>query len=847
LDTGGGAVSSVQITLQRDSDSLFWTGSIWAGAIWLPASGTTSWTFTIDDALFGNGINYTVSARAFDTAGNITTTGYGSTVFLYDSLAPVAIANNANSNWFISRNTTLSATDSGGVGIAIARYKWDILDFNAACTTGGTATYINGESIVVPAGSHRLYLCTADMAGNVGTSDSGADQYRVDAIAPGTEVTIANLSYGPISFIHDSTINGTATDNGDSGVASVQITIRRDSDLQYFNGSGWQAGISWLTASGTTAWTYSIIDETYFGNAITYTVQARATDTAGNTTSSGLGTDSFIYDNSGPTTASIFANPSSGTHMADQEFVVTIGVDGDGEQFTSFGATVNTTNLTIVSLTKGSSVSQWTTEPNSGSLSFFGAVTGSTGNVTVYTLTVKGIASGIAQINITDSLVLQTDGINVVEIPVTPVSGSYTINTVTAPSSLVLYTPATSPGNVPAPVITVGGVANGDTVRIYTDGTCTTPVGTAVSSGATVNITSSTLTQGSYIFKASLTNSLGSLSPCSTATVAYELDTTLPVVITGGAQHMYPNINRTFTATSTDNNSGIDTNTWIKQAETRPATVTFGNATGLTTTAKANTYGTFTLRLTAVDKAGNSGYGETSLIIHKNGDIDNDGYVDNDDYTLLMFNWGDSPLNDMADFTREGLVDNDDFTILMYWWEEAPDYSLFTNQSLCITETSGDPCLVTQPSAVPASTWSNTATNVWKDNRTGLYWSEYKGGMSNSFTTGCGFFSTTPRGNYDGTGCGNAIDYCAGLSQVAVSAESAKTDWYLPTIKELQQAQINDIYNKAGPAFTPSYYYWSSSEVSYLSSKANYFYTSLGITWNNNKTATEAMRCVRRD
>lgn len=91
------------------------------------------------------------------------------------------------------------------------------------------------------------------------------------------------------------------------------------------------------------------------------------------------------------------------------------------------------------------------------------------------------------------------------------------------PSSLSLITPATSPGNLATPTIRVSGVKNGDTVKIFSDSSCSTEQGSAVASGATVDITTSSLAVGSYSFYATSTNALNNSSSCSAANVAYIL------------------------------------------------------------------------------------------------------------------------------------------------------------------------------------------------------------------------------------------------------------------------------------------------------------------------------------
>ena len=152
-------------------------------------------------------------------------------------------------------------------------------------------------------------------------------------------------------------------------------------------------------------------------------------------------------------------------------------------------------------------------------------------------------------------------------------------------------------------------------------------------------------------------------------------------------------------------------------------------------------------------------------------------------------------------------------------------------------------------------TSSATSAHVWQDTRTGLYWSYSLGSYTNSFTQvstgGCTFFSSTPRSSYTSSNtvpaCGNAINACATLSLASTEGQSAKTDWYLPSQKELQRAYRNGIYNQAGSTFTTTSYFWSSTEYSSDSTYAWYVYLRNGTTDGNLKTNSIAARCVRRD
>jgi hypothetical protein len=162
------------------------------------------------------------------------------------------------------------------------------------------------------------------------------------------------------------------------------------------------------------------------------------------------------------------------------------------------------------------------------------------------------------------------------------------------------------------------------------------------------------------------TEKIAKTTAINDAIAALVAETSNPLVVAGVHQDAYPNWIMNFTGTASDNESGIQATEWTKQSG--PGTVTFGSAGELSTTASGNSAGTYVLRLTATDMAANSDYDETNLIVHRAGDINNDGLVNEDDFTLLMFNWGDAPVNPMSDYTRDGLVNEDDFTILMYWF-----------------------------------------------------------------------------------------------------------------------------------------------------------------------------------
>lgn len=101
----------------------------------------------------------------------------------------------------------------------------------------------------------------------------------------------------------------------------------------------------------------------------------------------------------------------------------------------------------------------------------------------------------------------------------------------TSPSSISRQSPTNAIGTDPTPTLTVNGTVSGNTVKIFTDSSCSTEVGSAAASGSSVNITSSALSLGSYVFYANSTNSYET-SNCSTASVLYTYATPYAAVTT---------------------------------------------------------------------------------------------------------------------------------------------------------------------------------------------------------------------------------------------------------------------------------------------------------------------------
>ena len=152
----------------------------------------------------------------------------------------------------------------------------------------------------------------------------------------------------------------------------------------------------------------------------------------------------------------------------------------------------------------------------------------------------------------------------------------------------------------------------------------------------------------------------------------------------------------------------------------------------------------------------------------------------------------------------------------------APDWSTFSQQIL--------EDAAAADSTTEESSWINTAgtatTGVWKDNRTGLYWSAAIGSYtwSTAWTT------------------------CDNLSLNAIGDSSPETNWYLPTQKELMMAYIDGIYNQTNTTFTSSSGNWANTTSTINNSYADTVELSEGeVNIYTSKGSTVSTRCVRRD
>jgi LmbE family N-acetylglucosaminyl deacetylase len=304
-DVGSG-IQKVELSIRQASGNFYWDGIAFTSAseVFVTAAGTSSWSYAFPAASFPSDGQYIVTVRATNNAGN--TTDPSARTFTLDMVAagssvtfPTAAAAYRAATWNVGCATagfcgTATDATSGvqGVQLSIRRGTgnyWNGTSFGSpsevwVSATGTTSwTYPFAASLFPASTNYTIRVRATDNVGNVQTPSSATFSY--DTANPSSAVTfpVANASYTTASWntgCPTPGICGTASD-ALSGVAKVEISIRRGS-ANYWNGTAFASTSEvFLTATGTTAWSFAF-PASNFPAAANYTIRLRATDKAGN-------------------------------------------------------------------------------------------------------------------------------------------------------------------------------------------------------------------------------------------------------------------------------------------------------------------------------------------------------------------------------------------------------------------------------------------------------------------------------------------------------------------------------------------------------------------------------------
>jgi len=283
--TGGSGIGRVNLLLQRNSDGKYWDkiAAGWVGVASAASAPVLSTTlaggiWTLGSSLPG-GTNlpdgtYTLTATAYDKAGNNNSSTITVTV---DKTAPPTInftaptSNNVLTS--LAATTGTAADNAGGSGLAavtvqLYRYANTRIGTIGGYWGGGSnwaTTYTAAHervaigttawSLTLPtpaqgltSGRYRLRATGKDRAGNANIS--GYVYFTVDPTAPASISFTTPINNEPIVGLP--LVNITASDDsGGSGIAHVELTMRRNSDSRFWTGAN-ATGWGTMTALSTT-------------------------------------------------------------------------------------------------------------------------------------------------------------------------------------------------------------------------------------------------------------------------------------------------------------------------------------------------------------------------------------------------------------------------------------------------------------------------------------------------------------------------------------------------------------------------------------------------------------------
>jgi gliding motility-associated-like protein len=271
-----------------------------------------NWSVTVPngDALADG--TYTVSATATDAAGNTSPVGTGTLVV--DTTAPAAPV--------VTSQTTNDTTPTvAGTAEANSTVSVVINGITYTTTANGSGVWSVDVPTALADGTYTVSATATDVAGN--TSPVGTGTLVVDTTAPAAPVVTSQVTSDTTP-----TVSGTA----EAG-STVAVTIN---------------GVTYTTAADTNGnWSVTVpnVDELADG---TYTVSARATDAAGNT--SPVGTGTLVVDTtapSAPVVASQTTSDTTPTVSGTAEAGSTVVVNINGVTYTTTADTNGNWSVTV--------------------------------------------------------------------------------------------------------------------------------------------------------------------------------------------------------------------------------------------------------------------------------------------------------------------------------------------------------------------------------------------------------------------------------------------------------------------------------------------------------------------
>jgi formylmethanofuran dehydrogenase subunit C len=466
---------------------------------------------------------YTIYAKSADPAGNLSSCSVASLSYTINLTGPTVTnvtSSTANGAYKAAQAVSIQVVFSSIVNVTgtpqIALNTVETVDY-----VSGTGTNTLTFTYTVQPGDTSAdldYVATNSLTLNGGTiQDALTNNATLTLAVPGA----ANSLGANKNIVIDTTAPGVpsaltlvtpASSPSNNQTPTIHVAGVANTDLvTLYSDSSCTAAISSATAAAGA--TVNITTNSLAAAA--YTIYAKSADPAGNTSTCSVASLAYTVDLTAPTVTNVTSSTANGTYKATQavsiQVVFSKAVTVTGTPQLTLGTTPNetvnyasgtgTTSLTFTYTVQAGDNSADLDYAATTSLTLNGGtIVDAAGNAATLTLAAPAAAGSLGA---NKNIVIDTLAPN-------------------TPNSLVLTTPASSPGTNATPVITVGAVVAGDIVTLYTDFMCAAPISVGTTSaGATVAVTTNALAVGAYTFYAQAVDAVGNASACSTANVSY--------------------------------------------------------------------------------------------------------------------------------------------------------------------------------------------------------------------------------------------------------------------------------------------------------------------------------------
>ena len=308
----GTTITSTQVAVEDTSASKWWNSSAFSASTqtFVAASGNTTWMFTLAAQNLTTGDTYSVVAQATDSAGNPGTSSTVSFTYSIPTAPPtVAVTYPVDGtaygfNWTGTMTGTASPNSGPGASIKGTRVAiedtttkqwWSGSSFSASGQTFVPVTGNTTWMLALPANgltSGDTYKVTAqatDSLGQVGTSSTVTFTYDV---TPAVAITypVTGSSYGSD---WTTMITGGASAGVGTTIRTTEVAVEDTTTNQWWNGSSFAGSTqTFVAVTGTTTW-YLPLEPDNLTSGDSYTIVAKATDSAGNVSPSS--TVTFTY------------------------------------------------------------------------------------------------------------------------------------------------------------------------------------------------------------------------------------------------------------------------------------------------------------------------------------------------------------------------------------------------------------------------------------------------------------------------------------------------------------------------------------------------------------------------